>query len=83
MGQHARLKGAMFSPDAGVLWGDIYDDPKKRFEDGTFIHTSSVKKVTPTEYGVLVETRSGTLYAITKDSFMGGEKGWNALNEIK
>ena len=31
--------------DGFVIFGEVYNDQKKRFEDGTFIHTSRVRVI--------------------------------------
>lgn len=27
----------------GMVWGDLYDDPAKRWDEGTNVHTSSIE----------------------------------------
>lgn len=36
------LKRWYYDPLFNVYWGFIYNDVKKRFRDGTWIHTSSI-----------------------------------------
>ena len=38
----ARLENWYTDPLWRIIWGDCYDDSKKRFEDGWRIHTSSI-----------------------------------------
>lgn len=36
----ATLEGWRYDPVHQVFWGYIYDDVRKRFRDGTYVHTS-------------------------------------------
>lgn len=45
----ARLEGWYRASDNNVLWGFIYDDVRKRWEDGTNIHTSYIKDLASME----------------------------------
>lgn len=43
-----------------IVWGFIYGDTKKRFRDGTWIHTSDVKGIRSMNLkeGDIIETRN-------------------------
>jgi hypothetical protein len=53
-----RLENWDPDPIFSIIWGDIYDDVHKRWEDGTRIHTSKVPNMryTSLEEGDIVET---------------------------
>lgn len=36
----ARLESWIYDSQRKIFWGYIYDDVRKRFRDGTYIHTS-------------------------------------------
>lgn len=41
------------------IWGNIFEDEKNRFTDGTFVRTSSIKsKLKDIKEGFVVETRN-------------------------
>lgn len=54
-----------------VIWGFIYDDERKRFRDGTWIHTSIIDSLDPKDLrsGAVVKTLN-SLYLLGKPSTM-------------
>ena len=54
-----RLENWVLAPwgEDSVVWGNLYDDSKERFSDGTFIHTSSVESIVLIENVKYVQTR--------------------------
>ena len=59
--------------NGSIVHGKIYNDRKKRFEDGRSIHTSTIVEASATELaeGVIIETRNsvyllGKPYKVTK-----------------
>jgi len=53
-----RLEGWIYDADYNVLWGFIYDDTRKRFRDGEYIHTSGIPRGKRIEFkeGMIVDT---------------------------
>lgn len=43
--KNARLRGTL--PDDAYLSGNLFDDTRKRFADGDYIHTSRIVEVLP------------------------------------
>jgi hypothetical protein len=37
-----RLENWIYDPLWNVVWGNVYDDARKRFRDGEWIHTSDI-----------------------------------------
>mgnify|MGYP000344747418 CR=1 FL=1 len=42
-----KLRNWFYDPTKNIVWGNIYDDSRSRFPDGTWVHTSDV--TTPLE----------------------------------
>lgn len=42
MKQTGRLESWKIDPIFNIIWGFIYEDERKRWPDGTWIHTSSI-----------------------------------------
>ena len=57
-----RLENWSLDPSFNMMWGHIYGDIHKRFYDGAFIHTSSLKHPVKTEHkeGDIIQTRNST-----------------------
>ena len=76
-----RLENWKTDPHLSILWGDCYDDVHKRWEDGTWIHTSYVKGLYEMDLreGDKIITRN-SVYLLGKpyDKISWGEggKGW-------
>lgn len=49
-----------------ILQGNIYDDSRRAFPDGTPIYTSSIRSITDCSTHKLVETRN-TVYTVCAD----------------
>ena len=47
-----------------IIWGEIYNDVHKRFDDGTFVHTSGIKN-RKVKDGDIVNTRN-SIYKLGK-----------------
>lgn len=59
LGLYAHVK-----PMVGTsMTGKIFNDKKERFNDGTIVHTSVVKKIEQLEDGIFVTTRN-TVYKL-------------------
>ena len=43
MGPTGRLENWRFDANNGVLWGNLFNDTRQRWEEGAYIHTSYVK----------------------------------------
>lgn len=66
-----RLENWIWDNEHSVLWGFIYDDERKRFRDGTWIHTSIIDSLDPKDLrsGAVVKTLN-SLYLLGKPSTM-------------
>lgn len=54
----ARLENWVRDPIFRIIWGNVYDDSRGRFPDGTLIHTSDidVKELSNASEGECVDT---------------------------
>ena len=64
------------TPQGYYYWGDIYGDSKKRWEDGTRIHTSQVMSKVRYDSCTHVKTRN-SLYVLKDDEELGNTN-WQA-----
>jgi hypothetical protein len=56
-------------PQFNILWGHVHDDVRKRFEDGTWIHTSSIFNVN------LKDLKEGDVVQTLNSSYLLGKRG--------
>ena len=58
-----------FTPhkDFAVAEGIVYGHPKSRLPDGMSIHTSPIQEIAEDEGGLVLATRSGTLYVLRRE----------------
>lgn len=61
-------------PDHGapIVWGEIYDDVKERWADGTMIHTSAVLDHLETEDAYYIFTIN-SVYKLPKEARRGSQ----------
>lgn len=67
-GVTGRLENWCYDPHMNVVWGELYEDIHKRWNEGTRIHTSTLKKpaVACLGRGIVIET--------TNSSYLLGER---------
>jgi len=72
-----RLEGWVWDDRHLVIWGFIFGDTRKRFSDGTWIHTSLIeKKFKDATEGDVVETLNSKYLLgkpLVKDTKVSGE----------